>query len=75
MKVHVLVHLKPDILDAQGQAIAQALSSSGHGGIRAVRAGKSFYLEVEDASGIEKLCRETLANPLTETWTWEVVPS
>ncbi len=75
MRVHVLVHLKPDILDVQGQAIAQALASSGHKGVGTVRAGKSFHIEVEDTSGIERLCRETLANPLIEEWSWEVLPS
>ncbi len=75
MKVHVLVHLKPDILDVQGQAIAQALATSGHPGVRSVRAGKSFHLEVDDASDVDRLCRETLANPLIETWSWEVLPS
>lgn len=72
-RIHVLVHLKPDILDAQGQAIARALASSGHPGVGSVRAGKSFYIDVDSEEGIDRLCRETLANPLIEEWSWEVV--
>lgn len=79
LKIHVLVHLRPDILDVQGQAIAQAVRAAGHNDVAAVRVGKSFYLEVDAPSAdaareeIERLCHETLSNPLLETYQWEVV--
>lgn len=79
LKVHVLVHLRPDILDVQGQAITQAVRAAGHGVVSAVRMGKSFYLDIDAPSAeaaraeIEKLCKETLSNPLLETYSWEVV--
>jgi phosphoribosylformylglycinamidine synthase len=81
LKVHVLVHLRPDILDVQGQAIRQAVTAAGHAGVAAVRVGKSFYLDIDapDAGAareeVERLCKETLSNPLLEDYTWEVVPS
>ncbi|MEQ8820256.1 MAG: phosphoribosylformylglycinamidine synthase subunit PurS [Sumerlaeia bacterium] len=79
MKFHVLVHLKPDVLDVQGQAIREAVVGAGHGGISAVRVGKSFYLDVaadSDAEGraeVARLCQETLSNPLLETFEIEQV--
>lgn len=79
MKVHVLVHLRQDILDIQGQAIAQAVQHAGHNIVKEVHVGKSFMLSIEaddEAAAkdeIEKLCKETLSNPLLEDYTWEVV--
>jgi phosphoribosylformylglycinamidine synthase len=81
LKVHVLVHLRPDILDVQGQAIRQAVTAAGHSGVAAVRVGKSFRLEIDAPSAeaardeIERLCHETLSNPLLEEYSWEVEPS
>lgn len=79
LKVHVLVHLRPDILDVQGQATGQALRSAGHGSVAAVRVGKSFYVDIDAANEaeareeIERLCKDTLSNPLLEDYTWKVV--
>jgi len=79
LKIHVLVHLKPDVLDVQGQAIQQAVTAAGHRGVAAVRQGKSFYLDIDASSGeearaeIEALCGQTLSNPTIETYSWEVV--
>ena len=42
------VVLKPEILDPQGQAIAGALQRLGIEGVRDVRQGKHFELEVDD---------------------------
>jgi len=78
-RVHVLVHLKPDILDVQGQAIRQAVASAGHKGVASVQMGKSFYLDIDQtdskavAEEVERLCRETLSNPLIENFSWKVV--
>jgi len=81
LTVHVLVHLRPDILDVQGQAITQAVRAAGHGTVASIRAGKSFMLEIDAATEeearpeIERLCSETLSNPLLEDFTWSVVGS
>jgi phosphoribosylformylglycinamidine synthase PurS subunit len=81
LTVHVLVHLRPDILDVQGQAITQAVRAAGHGTVASIRAGKSFMLEIDAASveearpEIERLCTETLSNPLLEDFTWSIVDS
>jgi len=79
LRIHVLVHLRPDILDVQGQATGQALRGAGHDKVAAVRVGKSFYLDIDAADEnaareeIERVCKETLSNPLLEDYTWSVV--
>jgi phosphoribosylformylglycinamidine synthase subunit PurS len=63
---------KPEILDPQGQAIVRALSRLGLPGVRDVRQGKHFELDVEDDVEDEMLYRiagELLANPVIEDWT------
>ncbi|GAA4854043.1 phosphoribosylformylglycinamidine synthase subunit PurS [Saccharopolyspora rosea] len=63
---------KQEILDPQGQAVANALPRLGFDGIAEVRQGKRFELEVDDSVDDETLARiaETLlANPVIEDWT------
>ena len=71
-RVVVDVVLKPEILDPQGQAIARALPRLGLHGVRDVRQGKHFELDVEEGVEDETLHRiagELLANPVIENWT------
>jgi phosphoribosylformylglycinamidine synthase len=70
--VAVDVVIKPEILDPQGKAIEAALHRSGHAGVRSVRAGKHFDLDIDDAvtdDDLEELAATVLANPVIETWT------
>ena len=63
---------KPEILDPQGQAIVHALPRLGLHGVRDVRQGKHFELDVDDDVDTETLNRiagELLANPMIENWT------
>src|SRR5687768_18149491 len=46
-RVVVDVVLKPEISDPQGQAVLGALGRLGHNGVRSVRQGKHFVLEVD----------------------------
>jgi phosphoribosylformylglycinamidine synthase PurS subunit len=68
-RVIVDVVLKPEILDPQGQAIAGALARLGIAGVRDVRQGKHFELdvseEVDDAT-LTKVADTLLANPVIE---------
>lgn len=72
MKAVVHVTLKPDVLDPQGKAIARAGASLGHAGIRSVRQGKVFEIELDAADEAEarallaELCDKLLANPVIE---------
>jgi phosphoribosylformylglycinamidine synthase subunit PurS len=62
---------KPEILDPQGQAVAGALQRLGVAGVRDVRQGKHFELDVDDAVDDETLQRiagSLLANPVIEDW-------
>jgi phosphoribosylformylglycinamidine synthase len=63
---------KPEILDPQGQAIMRALSRLGLHGVRDVRQGKLFELDVEDGvedEALHRIAGELLANPVIEDWT------
>jgi len=63
---------KPEILDPQGQAILGALPRLGFTGVREVRQGKHFELDIEDtadtAATVEKIAETLLANPVIEDW-------
>jgi phosphoribosylformylglycinamidine synthase len=71
-RVVVDVMLKPEIADPQGQAVADALPRLGFTGVRGVRQGKRFELEVDGAvddvllDTIRKAAETLLANPVIE---------
>ena len=86
-RVVVDVMLKPEILDPQGQAIVRALPALGFGGVRSVRQGKRFELELEplDPTGdsaatpaqlaeVERIADTLLANPVIEQFAVRVEP-
>jgi phosphoribosylformylglycinamidine synthase subunit PurS len=71
-RVVVDVVLKPEILDPQGQAILNALRRLGIEGVRSVRQGKHFELELDDGVDEAELTRiadTMLANPVIEDFT------
>ncbi|MCA9511214.1 MAG: phosphoribosylformylglycinamidine synthase subunit PurS [Myxococcota bacterium] len=78
MKARVLVTLKPDVLDPQGQAIQKAIRSLGHAGVRDVRQGKVFEVELDaqDAASarelLAKLADQLLANTVIEDYRVEI---
>lgn len=62
---------KAEILDPQGQAVVRALGRIGISGIKDVRQGKRFEIEVEDGANItradlEKMAELLLANTVIE---------
>jgi phosphoribosylformylglycinamidine synthase PurS subunit len=68
-EVVVDVVLKPEISDPQGQAVLGALGRLGHSGVRSVRQGKHFVLEVDgepDAAELREIAETLLANPVIE---------
>lgn len=74
MKVTVLVRLKSEVLDPQGDAVRRALGKLGFEGVRGVRVGKLIELDVEDdvakspdlKERLAKMADEMLANPVIE---------
>jgi phosphoribosylformylglycinamidine synthase subunit PurS len=68
-RVVVDVMLKPEILDPQGQAIAQALPRLGFSDGAQVRAGKHFVLDFPDEVSeqrVREIADTLLANPVIE---------
>lgn len=77
-RVVVDVMPKPEILDPQGQAIAAALPKLGFAGVRGVRAGKRFEIELEGEltpaalAEVREAAARLLANPVIEDYTVHV---
>ena len=68
-RVVVDVVLKPEISDPQGQAVLGALGRLGHDGVRSVRQGKHFVLDVEgtpNEAELKQIAETLLANPVIE---------
>ncbi len=71
-KVVVDVMLKPEILDPQGQAVANALPSLGFAAPQSVRIGKHVEVEVDADSAdsaleqVGRMAEVLLANPVIE---------
>ena len=71
------VMLKPEILDPQGQAIANALPTLGFTGVRSVRQGKRFEIELDDDADLTRgqgMAETLLANPVIEDFSVRVDP-
>ena len=73
MKATVLVRLKEEVLDPQGDAVRKALVKLGFEGVRGVRVGKLIEIELDDAMAggdlakrLAKMADEMLANPVIE---------
>ncbi|WP_300613366.1 phosphoribosylformylglycinamidine synthase subunit PurS [Corynebacterium sp.] len=70
-RVVVNVMPKKEILDPQGQAIVRALGRLEISGVRDVRQGKRFELEVDDQvteADLGKIAAELLANTVIEDY-------
>ncbi len=79
MKVRILVSFKDSVLDPQGQTVKNALHTLGYDGVREVRQGKVFELDLAGVSEKEagtlvpEIARKVLANPIIEKYTWQVI--
>ena len=76
-RVVVDVMPKPEILDPQGQAVANALPRLGFAGLSDVRQDKHFELEGDDGVDDETLARIAegfLSNPVVEDFVVRRVP-
>ncbi len=69
---------KPEILDPQGQAVADALPRIGVPGVTAVRQGKRFELQVAEAPSeaqlveLHRAAETLLSNPVIEEYALRV---
>jgi len=71
--------LKSTVLDPQGAAIQQALTSLGHAAVQDVRQGKFFVLQLQGLdraaaqSEVEQIARQVLTNPVIEQFRFEII--
>ncbi len=79
MRAHVYVTLKPTVLDAQGQTIANALRRLHHPNVEDVRQGKYFVLTLNDTltgdaakAEVERIAADVLTNPVIENYTYRI---
>ena len=79
MKAKIYISYKEGILDPQGKTVNHALDAIGIKKIDSVRIGKFIEMEFNGISKNKALeiadesCRKLLANPNTETYTFEIV--
>ena len=75
-KVHV--SLKPTVNDPQGLTIARALGRLGFDSVDSLLACKYFEVKIEGndkvvaESDVKSMCEKLLANPVIETFTFEL---
>jgi phosphoribosylformylglycinamidine synthase len=78
MKARVIVTLKSGVLDPQGKAIEGALRSLAIEGVKSVRQGKIFDIEIdgEDRArarrALGEACDRLLANAVVENYAIEI---
>lgn len=79
VRARIVVYPRPEILDPQGKAIADALARLGFGAVHDLRAGKSFdvTLAAGSAAEAEEMARQMadklLANAILEDFTVEIL--
>ncbi len=75
----VYVTLKPTVNDPQGVTVRGALHTLGFPTVTDVRVGKLIEIQLDAASAaeakqrIETMCKQLLANPVIERFTFELV--
>ena len=79
MKARVTIYPRPEVLDPQGKAVHQALTRVGFDGVKSVRIGKSFDIELKTKSKplatkqLEEMCEKLLANRVMEVFEIEIL--
>ena len=74
MKARVTIMLKDGVLDPQGEAIKQALTSLEYNKVNSVRQGKVIDLELNESleeaaiDSIQEMCEKLLANTVMENY-------
>ncbi len=74
MKISIIVTIKKEVLDPQGNVIQQTLKNMGFKSIKSVRQGKYFDIEINETNKeeakktAEELCKKLLANLVIEEY-------
>jgi phosphoribosylformylglycinamidine synthase subunit PurS len=80
-RIEVRVTPRKGILDPQGNAVAGALGTLGHTGVRDVHVGRLIVFglsapgEAEARERVDAMCRQLLANPVIEDFDIRVAPA
>lgn len=78
MKARVHITLKSGVLDPQGKAVHNALTSLGFDGVDNVRQGKYLELDLSESdaeqvhAAVEEMCTRLLANTVIEDYQIEL---
>ncbi|MFA7057358.1 MAG: phosphoribosylformylglycinamidine synthase subunit PurS [Candidatus Cloacimonadales bacterium] len=78
IKAKVFVTLKPSVLDPQGKQVMNSLHSIGYDNIKEVRVSKFIEVTLDSNNleqaeqEIQEICEKILANPNTETYSWNL---
>lgn len=79
MKAKITVRLKKGVLDPQGKAVLNAAHSMGFQGVKDVRVGKVFDIDLGDLppkevqSALEELSAKLLSNTVIENYEVELI--
>ena len=74
MKISIIVTLKNEVLDPQGKVIKETLENMNFKGIKEIRQGKYFEVEIDEKNfenakvKAEELCKKLLANLVIEEY-------
>ena len=74
MKISVIVTLKKEVLDPQGNTVQQTLKNMGYNNISQVRQGKFFEINIDEKDQkkaeekVEEMCKKLLANLVIEDY-------
>lgn len=80
MKARVVVRLKAEVSDPEGNAVREALASMHCDAVVGVRVGKIFEIELSGSDPesarqqVAKIARDVLSNPVVETFEFELEP-
>ena len=75
MKISIIVTIKKEVLDPQGNVIQQTLKNMGYKNIVNVRQGKYFDIELDETDKekakkiAEEICKKLLTNIVIEDYT------
>jgi len=80
MKARVHVFYKDSVFDPQGNTLAQSLRRTGFNVVKDVRVGKVIDVQLNDnvtkeqaTRDIRKMCEQLLANPVIESFKYELI--
>jgi phosphoribosylformylglycinamidine synthase PurS subunit len=75
LKFSIIINLKKDVLDPQGNVVKQTLQNMGMNSLKNLRQGKYFEIEIEEndeakaKNKIEEMCKKLLVNLIIEDFT------